>query len=331
MSEQTVIWKGKLEKPNCYWGEAQGRLERTLGQLKRVESTAASSLGERFSQGATFNPRVVFIVKERPPGPLGLPAGRMAVESSRSVNEKLPYKDLPSLEGVVETEFVRPVYSGENLLPYRVVAPLQAVIPCSTAALLNEREIDQYPGLSSWWAMATELWEGHRAAATRLTLSEQLDYHAKMSKQLPVAESRVVYNASGMHLAAAKVRNHRAIITKSLYWAAFRQEDEADYLCAILNSGATTDLLRPFMSYGKDERHVDKHLWQLPIPDFDPEDDTHRELVTLSSTVTQAVNAGEVDANLHFAATRRRIRQEIEASESGKRISKIVTELLVRR
>ena len=105
-----------------------------------------SSLGERFSQGATFNPRVVFIVKERPPGPLGLPAGRRAVESSRSVNEKLPYKDLPSLEGVVETEFERPVYSGENLLPYRVVAPLRAVIPCSTAALLNEREIPDCRG-----------------------------------------------------------------------------------------------------------------------------------------------------------------------------------------
>ena len=331
MSDGTVVWKGKLDKTNCDWTEARGRLARTPGRLMRVESAAASSIGDRFSQGATFNPRVVFIVKERPAGPLGLPAGRMGIKSSRSVNEKLPYKDLPSLEGVVESEFVRPVYSGENLLPYRVVAPLQAVIPCSTAALLNEREIDQYSGLSNWWAKATKLWEEHKAAATTLTLSEQLDYHAKMSKQLPVVASRLVYNASGMHLAAAKVQNHRAVITKSLYWAAFRQEDEADYLCAILNSAATTDLLRPFMSYGKDERHVDKHLWQLPIPDFDPEDDTHRELVVLSRTVTQAVNAREVDANLHFAATRRRIRQEIEASASGKRISKIVTELLVRR
>jgi hypothetical protein len=78
------------------------------------------------------------------------------------------------------------------------------------------------------------------------------------------------------------VRNTRVIITKSLYWAAFRDEDEADYLCAILNSPAVTEQLRPFMSYGKDERHVDKHLWQLPIPVYDAENATHRELVTLS-------------------------------------------------
>jgi hypothetical protein len=44
--------------------------------------------------------------------------------------------------------------------------------------------------------------------------------------------------------------------------------------------------------------------------------------------VTRSVSGREVDADLHFAATRRRIRQEIEASESGKRISKIVAELL---
>jgi SAM-dependent methyltransferase len=328
LTEQTVVWKGTLGNTNCNWTEARGRLERTNGRLRRVESDFASNLGDRFSQGATFNPRVVFIVKERPPGPLGLPAGRIAVESSRSVNEKKPYKDLPSLEGVIETEFVRPVYSGENLLPYRVVAPLHAVIPCSTSALLNEREIDQYPGLRSWWSKAEEVWEGYKAAATKLTLAEQLDYHAKMSKQLPVTASRVIYNASGMHLAAAKVRDHRAIISKSLYWAAFREEDEADYLCAILNSAATTELLRPYMSYGKDERHVDKHLWQLPIPDFDTDDDVHLELVKLSRTATEIANNVEIDADLHFAATRRKIRQEIEASEAGKRISEIVVELL---
>jgi HEAT repeats/PBS lyase HEAT-like repeat len=34
--------------------------------------------------------------------------------------------------------------------------------------------------------------------------------------------------------------------------------------CAILNSATVTELVRPFMSYGKDERHFDKHIWQRP-------------------------------------------------------------------
>jgi hypothetical protein len=290
--------------------------------------SAKSEFAQRFSQGATFNPRLLFLVTERASGPLGLPAGRMAVESSRSVNEKSPYKELPSVYGVVETEFVRPIYSGESLLPYRVVAPLLAVVPCSSGRLLTPRELDLHPGLRSWWAQAEQFWETNRAAATRLSLMEQLDYQSKMSKQLPVPPFRVIYNASGMHLAASKVRNNRALVSKSLYWAAFREEAEADFLCAILNSSATTELLRPFMSYGKDERQVDKHLWQLPIPLYDGEDSSHRELVSLSLQASQIANDCPVDSGLHFAAIRRRIRQLIESSQAGKRISEIVYEML---
>jgi hypothetical protein len=47
-----------------------------------------------------------------------------------------------------------------------------------------------------------------------------------------------------------------------LYWAPINSEDEADYLCAIMNSAVTTEILRPFMSYGKDERDIHKHVWQ---------------------------------------------------------------------
>jgi len=328
LPERTTVWTGRLSRPNCAWAVARSELARDPGVLRRAQGPAASTFGKRFSQGATFSPRVLFIVVERSAGPLGLPAGRMAVESLRGVNEKEPYKSLRSQQGVVETEFVRPVYSGENLMPYRANDPLLAVIPCSESGLLGEHEIDQYPGLRGWWAQAEETWEGNRAAATRLSLAEQLDYQSKLSKQLPVAPFRVVYNASGMHLAATKVRNSRAIITKSLYWAAFRDEGEADYLCAILNSSATTELLRPYMSYGKDERHVDKHLWQLPIPDYDTENAQHCELAALSRQVAGAVESAEIDDILHFAASRRHLRQMIEASSAGARITEMVHELI---
>ena len=45
-------------------------------------------------------------------------------------------------------------------------------------------------------------------------------------------------------------------------------EDEADYLCAIMNFAVTTEVLRPFMPYGKDERDIHKHVWQLPIESY---------------------------------------------------------------
>src|ERR1019366_4643536 len=126
------------------------------------------------------------------------------------------------------------------------------------AAILN---LSTYSvaGLQQWWAQASQVWEDNRASE-RLSLTEQLDFQSKLSKQLPVAPFRVVYNKSGMHICSAKLRNPRALCTHGLYWAPANSEDEADYLCAILNAPTTTELTRPLMSYGKDERDIHKEI-----------------------------------------------------------------------
>jgi hypothetical protein len=235
---------------------------------------------------------------------------------------------LPAVEGVVESEFVRPLLSGANLLPYRTVSPLLAVVPCDASHLFTEaNEIELYPGLHKWWRKAEETWETHRSSE-RLSLLEQLDYQSKFAKQLPIPRLRIVYNASGMHLCAAKLEDRRALVAKSLYWAAVRTEDEADFLCTILNSGVATDFVRPFMSYGKDERHFDKHVWQLPIPTFDPRNQAHARLVKLGRDAEAVAKAFPVDDKLHFAASRRRIRESIQASAAGTQIEDVVYELL---
>jgi hypothetical protein len=260
--------------------------------------------------------------------PLGLPAGKVAVTSLRSANEKKPWKNLPDAEGVIESEFVRPVLTGDTLLPYRTSEPLLAVMPCSSSRLLRGAgEIEMYPGLEQWWRHAEESWIANRTS-DRMSLFERLDYQSTLSKQLPIPPLRLIYNKSGMHLVAAKVKNPRAIIAGGLYWATMNSEEETDYLCAIMNSAVTTEALRPFMSYGKDERDIHKHVWQLPIETYDPKNPIHARLVALARAATTMAAAFEVKEDLHFAATRRHIREGLEASKIGAEISKIVEEIL---
>ena len=103
-----------------------------------------------------------------------------------------------------------------------------------------------------------------------------------------------------MHLAAAKVKNHRALFTSGLYWAATNDEDEADYLCAIMNSAITTVFLRPYMSYGKDERDIHKHVWQLSIQIYDKKYSTHARLVELGRQAEAIAAAFHVDFRFAF-------------------------------
>ena len=77
-----------------------------------------------------------------------------------------------------------------------------------------------------------------------------------------------------------------------LYWATAASTAEALYLCAILNSPTFTELVRPFMSYGKDERHFDKHIWQLPIPLYDPTNSTLRLISQVIPSSWSEVVAG---------------------------------------
>lgn len=327
MPEEAEIWGGRLERTNCNWLEAQDLLVRTPGRVRRLGTNEKSPYAAGFSQGAVILPRVAFVVTRQAANALGLPSGRVSVTSSRSIQEKEPWKLLASISGVVESEFVRPILTGDSVLPYLSIDTTIAVIPCSSRKLLNRSEIEMYPGLHQWWLRADELWNSNRSKQS-LTLLQQLDFQSKLTRQLPVSELRVVYNRSGMHVVAATVRNRRALIASGLYWMSARSEAEANYICAILNSPVTTDLTRPLMSYGKDERDIAKHIWDLRIPRFDQMASTHTRLSELGAAAAGIAATFAIDPNLHFAATRRHIRQMIEHTQEGREINELVFELI---
>ncbi|MFZ1753159.1 MAG: N-6 DNA methylase [Caldilineaceae bacterium] len=293
-----------------------------------IRSGSRSPYSERFRQGAILAPRFMFFVERQAVGPLGSAAGQVAIRSSRSVNEKKPWKDMAGLEGVVEERFLHPMFSGETLLPYRNSASLECIVPHDGTRLLRESdEIAVYSGMLEWWSRCEAAWENGRSSV-RLSLVEQLDYMGKLSAQFPIPPLRVVYNSSGMHLAAAKLYDPSAVVNNKLYWCAVRSDREADYLCAILNSPVTTDFVRPLMSYGKDERDIHKHVWKLPIPEFDEAVPMLSRLADLGAIAARAAAEVEVRENVHFSALRRDIRNAIEGNAETAEIDDVVFELL---
>jgi len=327
MPDQVEIWTGRLEALNAPWSSAAGWLKRVNGKVRHVSQLTKSPYAPRFTQGATLVPLLAFVVSEKDSSPLGLSQGRMAVQSQRSVYEKKPWKDLPALSGVVESQFVRPLFAGENVFPFSIGKPLLAVIPCDNTTLFDQESIDLYPGLQQWWGQASQVWEENRSSE-RLSLRERADFQSGLSKQLPIPPLRVVYNKSGMHICCAKLRNRRAVVINGLYWASAASEGEADYICALLNAPATTELTRPLMSYGKDERDIHKHVWELPMPLFDPNNPVHGRIAQLGAALENVVADFKIDAAIHFAATRRHIRDFVMETAGGKEANELAFEML---
>ena len=82
------------------------------------------------------------------------------------------------------------------------------------------------------------------------------------------------------------------------------------------------------MSYGKDERDIHKHVWQLPIPEFDLANKVHQRISELGTALEKVAARFEVDDELHFAATRRHIRDVLIATAEGQELNELTFDLL---
>jgi hypothetical protein len=82
------------------------------------------------------------------------------------------------------------------------------------------------------------------------------------------------------------------------------------------------------MSYGKDERHVHKHIWKLPIPEFDPGVPALQRLADLGALASQLVSQLDLSGEVHFSAIRRQVRSALASDEQTREIDDIVYELL---
>lgn len=87
---------------------------------------------------------------------------------------------------------------------------------------------------------------------------------------------------------AALIDDQQAIIENLLYMISCRDLDEAYYLLAIINSLTLEGAVRDFRSTGQfGARHVHKHLWKLPIPEYDSSNESHAGLSRLVETAAE--------------------------------------------
>ncbi|MFI6466717.1 N-6 DNA methylase [Streptomyces sp. NPDC050538] len=331
LPRETQIWTGKIPKSAVRWERAKGWITRVPGELRYPKDGLISSpYRERFAQGAIVVPKVLFFVKEQAANSLGLGSGRVSVRSQRSALEKKPWKDLPDLEGSIEKQFVRPVLLGEHVVPYRVIGVDKAVLPIEGIKTLLDGEhdhLDRYPDLAKWWRGAERLWEDNRSS-DRLSLIEQLNFRKKLTEQLPGAPLRVVYGKASMYVTAALVDDPNTVIDHKLYWGTVATRQEGMYLLAVLNSPYTTEAVRPLMSYGKDERDIDKAVWELPIPNFDRTDSKHVRISEIGEMEAGRIAELKFDENSSYIQIRRALRDFLLSSPDAEELDLLVTELL---
>lgn len=326
-----TVWTGRVASHHLDWPTAASTLASEVADVATALDSQESPYRSRFRQGASLVPRMLVTVERGTVGPLGVAAGNVPVKSARSANEKQPWKRLPGLEGVVESRFVKPMHLGATIVAYRAREPQTAIVPYLDNLLVDgvHERLDEFPGLAAWWREAERVWTTNKTEATRLTLRGQIDFQNKLSKQFPIAVQRVVYTKSGQHLAACRIEDPEAVIDHKLYWAPVDSVEEGRYLCAVLNSQALTDAVIGLQARGQhNPRDFDMHIFALPFPAFDPDDDLHRMLAELSAAAERVAATVVLDPAWQFQKARRVTRDALREHGVADQIDAAVVEML---
>lgn len=126
---------------------------------------------------------------------------------------------------------------------------------------------------------------------------DYLNYNNKLIEQRLDHRYYVVYTASGTNVASAVVDTHKlpdfrfeeACIPPSgfvsdvkTFYFSTNNEEEADYLCSILNSAVLNDKIKSIQTRGKfGPRDIHRRPFEFGIPRFNPNSETHKQIAAL--------------------------------------------------
>ena len=327
-----TAYKGQLPLRDAHEDVADKHLKVTRNAPAPTEASyeVGSSYRKAFRQGASLVPRMLCLVERIAAGRLGANPEAPHVKSMRSSQEKAPWKTLDGLEGQVEAQFLRPVYRGESILPFRAWKPDLAVIPVPETGEILSSEMAANRGflhLHDWMSRAELIWTEHGSGS--MNFEEQLDYYGKLSCQFPIARFRIVYAKAGTLPAAAIIDDERAVIHHMLYWMAVRDREEGLYLACTLGSETARKRVENLQAKGQwGARHFDKVMFTLPIPRFDAKNALHAELAAAGAEAEQFAAKVPIPDDLHFQTARRRVREALAQAGVAKRIDALVAKLL---
>ncbi len=303
--------------------------------------------------GATIFPRCLFFVQEIE-NPAVVQAGQtINTNPRRGGQDKTPWKnlDLTALaQQTIETRHLYDVHLGETVVPYATLEPLKAILPLQRGEYQIPADSNGPGGIRlgglerrmrTRWQTVSRLWEENQSAVNNLNLLERLDYHGELSAQLDWQQDnggrpiRVIYTKAGQPTAAI-LYNDAAFAENVLFWIACKDIQEANYLLAIINSDTLASAVNQYTTpnWSGNTRDLHKHLWKLPIPEFDAANSLHREAAEAGAAAALGV-AGrlaelreERGARLTVTIARRELRAWLRAGAEGRAVEGMVGRLL---
>lgn len=265
-------------------------IEKVLKWRGPLETAEVVKVSKRPSKASLYEPEFRIGALSKPqPLLLAVEVGRVdgdLVEVRTKLGTKEPWKGI-ELKGLVESAALLPLIRSQELKAF-MVAPVCTflIAPRDGSTILNltvdEEARTRFPATFEFWKRAEAIYQERRTAKAGETLGDNLDFKRTLTNQLARSGSerrKVLYNASGKALRAARVAVEQTGNQKT-YWAVFDSDEEALYVCGVLNARCMQDAWRE----GKTSKlDFDKSLWRhVPVPKYDQHLAPHRQVARIA-------------------------------------------------
>lgn len=255
------------------------------------ELSAEDSYWPLFRQGADLMPRRAVIVDSIGSKTAQVLSIQTSDAEKANRDNKPPWNKI-DLRGTVESSYIFTTLKSDAVLPFVIGNPSHAVLPVKVSngrfAIVSQHE------LSLSGHIRAKAWF-RKVDIELMRLGEKkLESWIKRKNKLTDQSSKgwrnlVVYGAGGTNICAAVVNTTATdfpfINDQTLYaWEAASQ-DEAWYVCGMLNSQAINNAIKDYQPKGKfGEQHIHKLPLSL-IPRFKAQEPKHMALATESKRI----------------------------------------------
>jgi hypothetical protein len=204
----------------------------------------------------------------------------------------------------IEDQFIYQCYLSNHVLPFIVCEPALGLLPMKRVngllGAVNEAEIAMSGSASA--AAFDRVFKEARENANQYF--DRINTRNKLNPQRfsDVAEDAclVFAGAGGEHTCAAyipisAIDREKTIIDQTLYWHIAKSEDEALYICGLLNSRALGETIADFQPEGAmGKRHIHKLPYAV-TPEFDVSNPAHQLVAdktrVIKNSLVVALNA----------------------------------------
>ena len=332
------VWRGPTDTP---------QVTRRSETLHHDDGKFHSPYASIATEGPSIRDRRLFFVSVEPNMTFMAAPNTFKTYPRKGSQDKKKY-DVGVLGGnVVHDNNLFDIYLGESVAPYVTLPPLTAALPVQKPSMTLPLDHSGCPAnpktsnvthnacvvdiaqfdtrMRSRWNTIASLWDANKGKNDKMSLYQRLNYHNILTSQLEWMRNpgdrpiRIAYTTSGTPTATL-ISDDKAVLDETLYQVTCRTLDEAYYLLAIINSDTLATTVNRFMPKGLfGARHLHKHLWKLPIPEYDPNNAEHVDLSRLgrrAAVETETIIAGLRSTPLSVTKARSVLRHEWQPNSS---------------